>query len=64
MIISWLIKNIFVTLWKSKTYRVMKQYSTNLTDNQWQFTEKIIGSQERKRKNSLTTPQPVPESRV
>ena len=31
----------------------MIQYSTNLTDKQWQFIEKIINTQERKRKHSL-----------
>ena len=31
----------------------MKQYSTNLTDKQWQVIEKIINLQERKRKHSL-----------
>ncbi|WP_288160103.1 transposase [Bacteroides acidifaciens] len=31
----------------------MKQYSTNLTDKQWQVIEKIINPQERKRKHSL-----------
>ena len=31
----------------------MIQYSTNLTDKQWQVIEKIINTQERKRKHSL-----------
>ena len=31
----------------------MEQYSTNLTDKQWQVIEKIINPQERKRKHSL-----------
>lgn len=31
----------------------MEQYSTNLTDKQWQVIEKIINPQERKRKYSL-----------
>ena len=31
----------------------MKQYSTNLTDKQWQIIEKIINPQERKRKYQL-----------
>lgn len=31
----------------------MTQYSTNLTDKQWQAIEKIINTQERKRKHSL-----------
>lgn len=31
----------------------MERYSTNLTDKQWQFIEKIINPQGRKRKNSL-----------
>ena len=31
----------------------MKQYSTNLTDKQWQIIEKIINPQERKRKHQL-----------
>lgn len=31
----------------------MEQYSTNLTDKQWQAIEKIINPQERKRKYSL-----------
>ena len=30
----------------------MIQYSTNLTDKQWQVIEKIIKTQERKRKHS------------
>ena len=31
----------------------MIQYSTDLTDKQWQVIEKIINTQERKRKHSL-----------
>ncbi|MCQ2182379.1 MAG: transposase [Bacteroidales bacterium] len=31
----------------------MYEYSTNLTDNQWQVIEKIINAQERVRKHSL-----------
>lgn len=31
----------------------MNQYSTNLTDKQWQVIEKIINTKERKRKHSL-----------
>ena len=31
----------------------MCQYSTNLTDKQWQIIEKIINPQERKRKHQL-----------
>lgn len=31
----------------------MKLHSTNLTDKQWQFVEKIVNEQERKRKHSL-----------
>ena len=31
----------------------MYEYSTNLTDNQWQVIKKIINAQERTRKHSL-----------
>lgn len=31
----------------------MEQYSTNLTDKQWQFIEKIVNTQKRRRKYSV-----------
>ncbi len=31
----------------------MEQYSTNLTDKQWQFIEKIVNTQKRRRKYSI-----------
>jgi putative transposase len=51
---------LFITLIRSclkfienQSIKVMIQYSTNLTDKQWQVIEKIINTQERKRKHSL-----------
>ena len=37
----------------TKSLEVMSQYSTNLTDKQWQVIEKIIHPQERQRKHPL-----------
>ena len=37
----------------TKSLEVMSQYSTNLTDKQWQVIEKIINPQERQRKHPL-----------
>ena len=37
----------------TKSLQVMYEYSTNLTDNQWQVIEIIINAQERVRKHSL-----------
>ena len=37
----------------AKSLEVMSQYSTNLTDKQWQVIEKIINPQERQRKHPL-----------
>ena len=37
----------------TKSLQVMSQYSTNLTDKQWQVTEKILDPNHRKRKYPL-----------
>ena len=44
---------LFSQLYEYQSIKVMIQYSTNLTDKRWQVIEKIINTQERKRKHSL-----------
>lgn len=43
----------FSQLYEYQSIKVMSQYSTNLTDKQWQVIEKIINPQERQRKHQL-----------
>ena len=43
----------FSQIYDYQANRVMRQYSTNFTDKQWQIIEKIINLQERKRKHQL-----------